>query len=106
MRSMGGLPFSVLKRRIFIFMWLVTFGEKHNVVLEMQRGMHPWVSIEGRMRHLGFQPGGRKCVCRFSRRRPSIGSTEMQEADNKILENAVSTIGLDACQTLSGCPSD
>ena len=102
MRSMGGLPLSVLKRRIFIFMRLVTFGENHK---EIQRRMHPWVSIEGRMRHLGFQPGGRKCVCRFSRRRPSIGSTEMQEADNKILENAVSTIGLDACQTLSGCPS-
>ena len=97
---------SVLKRRIFIFMRLVTFGEKHNVDLEMQRRMHPLVSIEGRMRHLGFQPGGRKCVSVYTRRRPSIGSTEMQEVDNKILENAVSTIGLDACQTLSGCPSD
>ena len=83
-------------------MRLVTFGEKHK---EMQRRMHPWVSIEDRMRHLGFQPGGRKYVAVFTRRRPSIGSTEMQEADNKILENAVSTIGLYASQTLSGCPS-
>ena len=103
MRSMGGLPFSVLKQRIFIFMRLVTFGENHK---EMQRRMHRWVSFEGRMRHLGFQPGGRKCVAVCTHRRPSIGSTEMQEADNKILENAFFTIGLDACQTLSGCPSD
>ena len=47
------------------------------------------------MRHLGFQPGGRKCVAVYTRKRPSIGSTEMQDADNKILENVVSTSGLD-----------
>ena len=35
------------------------------------------------------------CVSVYTRRRPSIGGTGMQDADNKILENVVSTSGLD-----------
>jgi len=74
---MGGRPFSVLKRRMFIFMRLVTFGKRHNVVErcrgECIPGCHSraecviWVSSQVVV-----------SVCRFTHfRTPKLGGLQL-----------------------------